>query len=92
MRTIILFQLFWLASMQLSAQSNSENTLKVANPAVTSVEIPLTEQTVLRTENPSNKTMEKNSKVTDEKMQNPSTLPTENPIRKNTEWEDPKKH
>jgi hypothetical protein len=78
--------------MQLSAQSNSENTLKVANPVFSSVEIPLAEQSVLRTENPANKTMEKNSLVTDEKIQNPSTLPTENPIRKKTELEDPKKN
>jgi len=81
-----------MASFALNAQSISENALKAPNPAVVTIEIPLAEQTVLRAENPLNKTMENTSVVTDGKMQNPSNLPTENPIRKNTELEEPKKN
>ena len=75
-----------MASFSLSAQSNAENTLKAANPAVVTVEIPSAEQTVLRVENPLNKTTENTSIVTDQKIQNPSVLPTENPIHKKTEF------
>lgn len=92
MKHFFLFQLFWMASFTLSAQSNAENTLKAANPAVVTVEIPSAEQTVLRVENPLNKTTENPSIVTDQKNKNPSVLPTENPIHKNTELVEPKKN
>lgn len=92
MKHFFLFQLFWMASFTLSAQSNAENTLKTANPAVVTVEIPSAEQTVLRVENPSNKTNENTSIVTDQKIQNPSVLPIENPIHKKTELVEPKKN
>jgi hypothetical protein len=92
MKQFFLFQLFWMASFTLSAQSNAENTLKAANPAVTAVEIPSAEQTLLRVENPLNKATENTAIITDQKIQNPSVLPTENPIHKNTELVEPKKH
>jgi len=90
MRKIILIQSFWIISMQLSAQSNSENTLKVVNTALITIEIPSAEQTVYRTENPLNRMIEKNKFVTDEKMQNPSSLPKENLVPEKSVG--PKKH
>jgi len=81
-----------MASFTLSAQSNLENTLKTANPAAVTVEVPLAEQTVLRAENPFYKATENTSIVTDQKIQNPTVLPTENPINKNTELVEPKKN
>ncbi len=79
MKQFFLFQLFWMASFTLSAQSNVENTLKTANPAAVTVEVPLADQTVLRTENPLNKATENTLKAA-----NPAAVTVEVPLADQT--------